>query len=171
MSINARPSIRGFIASEPEKLETVNGNPYVKVRFGQERRQREEDGTFTDLGKTYATLIAYNDNIERIANNYVPGDRFIAQGKVKTFSNEEIGQDGEVFVASGIGHDTAYTHYDVDRSPRRRGPEHEAAAAAAGQTTERPATEASHPPVFRAGPPVFRPPDPETGRPSPAIGI
>jgi len=164
MSINARPSVRGFIASEPEQLETVNGNPYVKVRFGQERKQRQEDCTFTDLGKTFSTLIAYNDNIERIQNNYVPGDRFIAQGKVKTFTNEETGHEGEVFVASGIGHDTAYTRYDVDRSPRRGAPDREAPATAAGQTAERSAPEASHPPVFRS-------PEPQPERTSPAMGM
>lgn len=162
MSINARPSIRGFIASDPEELETVNGNPYVKVRFGQERRQREEDGTFTDLGKTFATLIAYNDNIERIKNNYVPGDRFIAQGQVRSFTDQESGKEREVFVASGIGHDTAYTRYDVDRSPRQRGPEHETPAA--GQAADRAVPE-------RSGPPVFRAPEPRTERPSHAMGM
>ena len=62
MSINSRPSIRGFIAKDPRELETQDGALYVKVRFGQERKHREEDGSFTDLGKTYDTFVAYDDN-------------------------------------------------------------------------------------------------------------
>ncbi len=127
MSINARPAIRGFIAKEPPELETQDGAPYVKVRFGQERKHREEDGSFTDLGKTFATFVAYDDNVQRIMDNYVPGDRFIAQGFLRTFPKGDTGMEGEVFVVTGIGHDTAYTRYDVDRSKRHTGPERTAA--------------------------------------------
>ena len=159
MSINARPSIRGFIAKEPRELETQDGALYVKVRFGQERKHREEDGSFTDLGKTYDTFVAYDDNVQRIMDNYVPGDRFIAQGYVRKFPKGDTGMEGEVFVVTGIGHDTAYTRYDVDRSKRRTGPEQTAPEhATPARTAERDAT-------------AFDPPDRRPATTAPAISI
>lgn len=119
MSILTKPSIRGFVAKAPQELEAKNGDPYVKVRFGQDRKHREPDGTFTDLGKTYDTMVAYDDNVQRIIDNFVPGDRFVAQGHIRTFSKGDDGPESEVFVVTGIGHDSAYTRYDVDRSARR----------------------------------------------------
>jgi len=154
MSINARPSIRGFIAKEPRELETQDGAPYVKVRFGQERKHREEDGSFTELGKTYDTFVAYDDNVQRIMDNYVPGDRFIAQGYLRKFPKGDTGMEGEVFVVTGIGHDTAYTRYDVDRSARRTGPEQTAPA----RTVERDAA-------------AFNPPDRRPPSTAPAISM
>ena len=159
MSINSRPSIRGFIAKEPRELETQDGALYVKVRFGQERKHREEDGSFTDLGKTYDTFVAYDDNVQRIMDNYVPGDRFIAQGYVRKFPKADTGMEGEVFVVTGIGHDTAYTRYDVDRSARRTGPEQTAPEhTTPARTAERDAA-------------AFNPPDRRPASTAPAISM
>ncbi|MCB0892926.1 MAG: hypothetical protein KDB51_14110, partial [Propionibacteriaceae bacterium] len=132
---------------------------YVKVRFGQERKHREEDGSFTDLGKTYDTFVAYDDNVQRIMDNYVPGDRFIAQGYVRKFPKADTGMEGEVFVVTGIGHDTAYTRYDVDRSARRTGPEQTAPEhTTPARTAERDAA-------------AFNPPDRRPASTAPAISM
>lgn len=136
MSIHTRPSIRGFIASEPQVSQTQNGDPRVRVRFGQEHSRREPDGSFTKLDTTFNTLVAYDENARRIAENFVKGDRFVAQGYTRTYTNENTGMDGEVFVATGIGPDSAYTRYEVDRSARRTdieqpAPEHAASQKAA----------------------------------------
>lgn len=150
MSILSKPSIQGFIAKAPQELETKNGDPYVKVRFGQERRRRESDGTFTDLGKTYDTMVAYDDNVQRIIDNFVPGGRFVAQGHIRTFAKGDDGPESEVFVVTGIGHDSAYTHYDVDRSARRAPAQHTPEHAGSQQvpsfeSPERPRQSASAP--------------------------
>lgn len=119
MSIHTRPSIRGFIASEPRLSHTSEGDPRVRVRFGQEHSRREADGSFTKLDTTFDTLVAYDENALRIADKFVKGDRFVAQGYARQYTNENTGVEGEVFVATGIGPDGAYTRYDVDRSARQ----------------------------------------------------
>lgn len=131
MPIHTRPSIRGFIASEPRLSQTEDGDPRVRVRFGQERSRKEEDGSFTKLDTTFDTLVAYDENALRIAENFVKGDRFVAQGYTRSYTNNNTGMEGEVFVATGIGPDSAYTRYEVDRSARGTGieqtaPEHAA---------------------------------------------
>lgn len=131
MPIHTRPSIRGFIASEPRLSQTEDGDPRVRVRFGQEHSRKEEGGSFTKLDTTFDTLVAYDENALRIADNFVKGDRFVAQGYTRNYTNNNTGMEGEVFVATGIGPDSAYTRYEIDRSARRTGiertaPEHAA---------------------------------------------
>ncbi|WP_311024742.1 hypothetical protein [Nesterenkonia sp. CL21] len=65
--------------------------------------------------------MAYDENARRIAENFVKGDRFVAQGYTRSYTNDTTGAEGEVFVATGIGPDAAYTRYEVDRSARRNG--------------------------------------------------
>ena len=58
------------------------------------------------------------------------GDNFIAEGYTRSVNYERDGQavESEEFTARKIGHDTARTRYEVDRSPRRNGPEQTAPA-------------------------------------------
>ena len=67
--------------------------------------------------------------------------------------------EGEVFVVTGIGHDTAYTRYDVDRSARRTGPEQTAPEhTTPARTAERDAA-------------AFNPPDRRPASTAPAISM
>ena len=144
MSINSRPSIRGFIAKEPRELETQDGAPYVKVRFGQERKHREEDGSFTQTETTYHHLVMFGRSAEHAHANFAQGDNFVAEGYTRPVSYERNGQaiEGEEFVAKKIGHDAARTRYEVDRTPRNG----VGRDAAAYDPTQRAAT-AAHAPV------------------------
>ena len=58
------------------------------------------------------------------------GDNFIAEGYTRSVNYERDGQaiESEEFTARKIGHDTARTRYDVDRTPRRNATEQEAPA-------------------------------------------
>ena len=56
--------------------------------------------------------------------------RFIAEGFVRQYTYERDGQtiEGEEFTARRIGHDMARTRYEVDRTPRGKTAEREAAS-------------------------------------------
>ncbi len=120
MSIHTQESVSGFVASEPQLTNSTSGNPRLYFRFGQEHFRREEDGTFTQLETSYHHLVMFGRSAERTSAKFAKGDNFLAEGYQRPVSYEREGQtvESEEFVAKRIGHDTARTRYDVDRSPR-----------------------------------------------------
>lgn len=120
MSIHTQESVSGFVASEPQLTNSTNGNPRLYFRFGQEHFRREEDGSFTQLETSYHHLVMFGRSAEHTSARFAKGDNFLAEGYQRPVSYERDGQtvEGEEFVAKRIGHDTARTRYDVDRSPR-----------------------------------------------------
>ncbi|WP_152363191.1 single-stranded DNA-binding protein [Microlunatus speluncae] len=129
MPIHTQQSISGFIATEPRLTYTASGVARFYARFGQEHYRREADDSFTKLEPTFSNLVMYNASAERAYDRFTKGDSFVAEGKINTYDYERDGQQiaGEEFVARKIGHDTARTRYDVDRTPRQV-TEHDAAA-------------------------------------------
>lgn len=123
MAIRTQQSISGFIASDPQLTETERGEARFYARFGQENYRREDDGTFTKLESTFSNLVLYRATAERAYGQLAKGDQFVAEGYVHSYEVEREGQTvaDEEFVAKKIGHDTARTHYNVDRSPRSPG--------------------------------------------------
>lgn len=123
MAIRTQQSISGFIATDPQLTTTENGDSRFYARFGQENYHREEDGAFTKLEPSFSNLVLYRATAERAYERFAKGDNFVAEGYAHEYSYARDGQqiEGEEFVAKKIGHDTARTRYDVDRTPRRAG--------------------------------------------------
>lgn len=120
MAIHTQQSFSGFIASDPSFEQTEKGDARLYFRVGQEHYRRNPDGSFTELESTFHNLILYRATAERARDQFVKGDRFIAEGYLHEYSLERDGQTvpGEEFVAKKIGHDLARTNYTVDRSRR-----------------------------------------------------
>nr|WP_300146830.1 single-stranded DNA-binding protein [Propionicimonas sp.] len=120
MAIRTQESISGFIATDPQLTHTDNGDARFYARIGQENYRREENGTFTKLEPSFHNLVLYRATAQRAFDRFQKGDSFVAEGYTHEYSYERDGQQiqGEEFVAKKIGHDTARTNYDVDRTPR-----------------------------------------------------
>ena len=142
MAIPTREALSGFIATDPQLTVTDRGEARFYARFGQENFHREEDGSFTKLEPTFHNLVMYRATAERAFERFTKGDSFVAEGYAHEYSYERDGQSlsGEEFVAKKIGHDTARTRYEVDRSPRK---------GAAQETVQREQERAFDPPSRR----------------------
>lgn len=121
MAIHTQQSLSGFIASEPQLSFTSRGDARLYVKVGQEHYQRNDDGTYTQLDTTFHDLVQYRRSAELSHALFQKGDRFVAEGYVRTYQrhSEEQPVEGEEFVAKRLGHDSARTRYSVDRTPRK----------------------------------------------------
>lgn len=124
MAIRTQDSISGFIASDPQLTYGDSGVARFYARFGQENYRQEEDGTFTQLEPSFHNLVLFRKTAEHAYEQFAKGDRFVAEGFIREYTYERDGQQvgGEEFVAKKIGHDTARSHYQVDRTPRQDAP-------------------------------------------------
>ncbi|MHA6750841.1 single-stranded DNA-binding protein [Dermacoccus nishinomiyaensis] len=136
MAIDTRDGIAGFIASEPRLAPTEKGVPRYYSRFGQEHYQREQDGSFTKLETTFGDLVMFGRTAEEAYSRFHKGDNFLAQGDVRAYTDQN-GQERDEFIARRIGHDTARTRYDVDRTPRNIAGRETPERATTRETTER----------------------------------
>jgi single-stranded DNA-binding protein len=120
MALHTQQSLSGFIASEPQRSATENGDTRFYVRIGQPHFRREDNGDFTVLEPSFHDLVAYRATADRALTRFAKGDSFVAEGYVRTFQVERDGEalEREEFVAKKIGHDLARTNYDVDRAHR-----------------------------------------------------
>lgn len=120
MAIRTQESLSGFIATDPQLTYTERGEARFYARFGQENYRREQDGTFTKLEPDFGNLVMYRATAERAYERFSKGDQFVAEGYTHDYEYERDGQQitGTEFVVKKIGHDTARTRYDVDRSSR-----------------------------------------------------
>lgn len=120
MAIRTQQSISGFIATEPKLSHTDRGEARFYARFGQENYRHAKDGSFTKLEPSFHNLVMYRATAQRAFERFAKGDSFVAEGYVHEYAYERDGQhvEGDEFVAKKIGHDTARTRYDVDRTPR-----------------------------------------------------
>jgi len=119
-NIHTQQSISGFIASEPQRTVTENGDARFYARIGQPHFRRNDDGTFTELEPSFHDMVAYRATAERALARFAKGDSFVAEGYTRAFPIERVGQviENEEFVAKKIGHDIARTNYEVDRNRR-----------------------------------------------------
>jgi single-stranded DNA-binding protein len=120
MALHTQQSLSGFIASEPQRSVTENGDTRFYVRVGQPHFRREDNGDFTVLEPSFHDLVAYRATADRALTRFAKGDSFVAEGYVRSFQVERDGEaiEREEFVARKIGHDLARTNYDVDRAHR-----------------------------------------------------
>lgn len=130
MAIRTQESFSGFIASDPQLSQTSKGDPRFYARVGKEHFRREDDGSFTQTETTYHHLVMFGRPAEHAHDRFTKGDNFIAEGYTREVNYERDGQavESEEVVAKKIGHDTARTRYEVDRTPRRAAAERDAAA-------------------------------------------
>ena len=118
MSIRTQQSLSGFVASEPQLTFTTQGDARFYAKIGQEHYHRNDDGSFTQLDTTFHDLVIYRRSAERAYAAFAKGDKFVAEGYVRTYEHQVEGQTqrGEEFIAKKLGHDTARTTYTVDRT-------------------------------------------------------
>ena len=123
MPLTTNISLSGFIASTPQSTRLDDGTTRTYMRVGQEHYTRNQDGSFTQEESTFHDLVLFRGTAKKAAAQFRKGDRFIAEGYPHTYqvTNQEGQQvQREEFVARRIGHDLAYTSYEVDRSPKVR---------------------------------------------------
>ncbi|MTV25163.1 single-stranded DNA-binding protein [Nitriliruptoraceae bacterium ZYF776] len=120
MPIRTRESVTGFIASDPQLTFTTQGDARLYAKIGQEHFRRNGDGSFTQLNTTFHDLVIYRRTAERAHDAFAKGDRFVAEGYLRTYEHHVDGQTrhGEEFIATKLGHDTARTTYTIDRTRR-----------------------------------------------------
>lgn len=123
MAIHTQESLSGFIASDPQLTVTAKGDPRLYARVGKEHYRKESDGSFTQTETTFHHLVMYGRAAEHAHARLSKGDNFVAEGYTRTMQFEKDGHavEGEEFIAKKIGHDSARTRYEVDRTPRRGG--------------------------------------------------
>ena len=122
MTIPTQMSLPGFIATAPQLNFAGNGVARFYARIGVEHFRKETDGSFTRLDPTFHDMVMFKATAERAYARFRVGDQFVASGYVNEYELDKNGQveAREEFVARRIGHDTARTRYDVDRSPNRQ---------------------------------------------------
>lgn len=121
----------------PQLTQTEKGDARLYFRFGQEHFRKEDDGSFTQLETTFHHLVMFGRSANHAHDRFRKGDNFIAEGYTRSVNYEREGEAvaSEEFTARKIGHDTARTRYEVDRSPRRNGAEQAAPARGASAFT------------------------------------
>jgi single-stranded DNA-binding protein len=122
MTIPTQMSLQGFIATAPQLTFTGNGTARFYARIGVEHFRKETDASYAKLESTFHDMVMFNATAERAYARFRVGDSFVASGYIHEYELEKQGQiEGrEEFVARRVGHDTARTRYDVDRSPSRQ---------------------------------------------------
>ncbi|MFB7251230.1 single-stranded DNA-binding protein [Microbacterium sp. NPDC056234] len=126
MTIKTQQSISGFIVGNLKLEHTRSGDAKLTARVGQDRFERLDDGDFKRLDPEYFDIVQFRKAAERTFQAFKPGDRFVAEGYVHEYEYENRAGEtvpGEEFVVKKIGHDTARTHYNVQRTPHRNSPE------------------------------------------------
>lgn len=122
MTIDTQAAISGFIATEPRLTYTEDGIPRFYARIGIEHSRPEPDGSFTQLDPTFHDMTMFRRAAEESVGRFHKGDKFVASGRVHEYAYNKDGQtiQTEEFIANRIGHDTARTRYQVDRTPRQQ---------------------------------------------------
>ena len=152
MDIKTQASVSGFIVGDARLQQTKTGEPMLTVRVGQERFEAAPGGGFTQLENHYFNLVQFGKAAESTFAMFKPGDRFVAEGYAKNyeFTGRDGGQiSGQDFVVKKIGHDTAWTRYVIDRTPRA---EREVETAEKPIEHDAPGAEPSHPEVADSAP-------------------
>ncbi|MFT4082108.1 MAG: single-stranded DNA-binding protein [Nocardioides sp.] len=121
MAIHTQQSLSGFIATDPQLTYTEQGDARFYARVGHENYHKESDGSFTKLEPSFYNLVLYRATAERAYERFAKGDSFVAEGYAHEYTYTRDGQQirGEEFVAKKIGHDTARSTYEVDRTGRQ----------------------------------------------------
>ncbi|OJU41519.1 MAG: single-stranded DNA-binding protein [Microbacterium sp. 69-10] len=121
-SIETKPSVTGFIATEPKLSRTEDGTLRFYARIGIEHSRQEPDGSWTQLETTFHDMAAFRRAAEEGHKRFHKGDKFVASGRVHEYTRAKDGEAAEEFIVSSFGHDIARTQYEVHRAPRQSAP-------------------------------------------------
>ncbi len=122
MSIRTQQSLTGFIASEPQLTFTTQGDARFYAKIGQEHYRRNDDGSFTQLDTTFHDLVIYRRSAERAYAAFAKGDKFVAEGYVRTYEHQVDGQNqrGEEFIEVRPRHRPHHLHRRPRSATRHR---------------------------------------------------
>jgi single-strand DNA-binding protein len=123
MPMPTKPSVSGFIASDPILTFTRYGDARFYARVGlHQDAKRDEEGNFHEVEPYFTDLIMFGPSAERAHETYQKDDNFIAQGQERTYTQNVNGKqvDREQFRASTIGPNGNITRFSMDRTPRER---------------------------------------------------
>jgi single-strand DNA-binding protein len=128
MTIPTETSLSGFIATEPILTATRTGVARVYIRVGKEYWGRNENGHWEQTQEaTFHDLELYGNAAVAAHKQFRPGDRFVAEGEIRTYEREANGKTDEVdvFRARKLGHESARTSYAVRRNSQTAGIDHD----------------------------------------------
>ncbi|WP_286268188.1 single-stranded DNA-binding protein [Brooklawnia propionicigenes] len=128
----------GHIAGDPKlTYSEETGTPRFYARVGVDHWRREDDGTFTNTGRTYHDLAQRYKGAEAAMELFKKGDDFIATGQFKKFTDRVTGEEREEFRADTLTPNPVTTRLVINREPRG-GAAREAPGVNRNQAFERP---------------------------------
>ena len=134
--LRPREALVGYIDSEPRLTYSKNGIARLYARVGVDHFRRDGEDSFVKTGTTFHDMVLFRKTAEEESQKFQQDDRFIAQGYVRPFTDQN-GNEREEFVATKIGHDMMWTPYTVDRAPQQETPQREAPGLDRSQGFER----------------------------------
>lgn len=128
----------GHIAGDPKlTYSEKTGTPRFYARVRVDHWRREDDGTFTNTGRTFHDLAQRYKGAEASMDLFKKGDDFIATGRFHKFTDPATGEEREEFRADTLTPNPVTTRLAIDREPRN-GPGREAVGVDRSQAFERP---------------------------------
>lgn len=119
MGIKSGVIMVGHIAGDPRLTTSEKtGTPRFYARVGVDHWQREDDGTFTNTGRTYHDLAIRYKAAEAAMELFKKGDDFIATGRFHKFNDPATGEEREEFRADTLTPNPATTRLTINREPR-----------------------------------------------------
>ncbi len=138
MGIKSGVIMVGHIAGDPRLTTSEEtGTPRFYARVGVDHWRREDDGRFTNTGRTYHDLAIRYKAAEAAMEMFKKGDDFIATGRFEKFTDPTTGAEREEFRADTLTPNPVSTRRSIDREPRN-GPARQALWADRSQAFERP---------------------------------
>lgn len=129
MPIKTQQSLSGFIRGDMELRNTSNGRPMFTAKAGQNQFEHLGQGQFRQLDNEFIPIVQFGNSAKKSFEQFRPGDRFIAEGYTRDYTYTKDGEERteQQFVVKKIGHDTAWTNYDVHRKEAAPAVDQEAA--------------------------------------------
>ncbi len=144
MAIKTQQSFSGFIRGDLKLGKTSDNRPMFTAKAGQNQFEHVGQGEFRQLENEYIPIVQFGKAAARTLEQFRPGDRFVAEGYKREYNftdDKGVEHTGEQFVVKKIGHDSAWTNYDVQRKEPAPAAEQEAVSQERSQ--EQPSTEVS----------------------------
>lgn len=101
MALPTKESFSGFVASEPKLSATRKGTARFYARVGHEHGEWDENGNWKEFEPSFHNLVQYGKSAIRSAELFQKGDRFVAEGQVRTYEREVNGETVESSSLSG----------------------------------------------------------------------
>lgn len=128
MAIKTQQSLSGFIRGDMKLGKTSDDRPMFTAKAGQNQFERVGQREFRQIENEYIPIVQFGKAGKKTFEQFKPGDRFVAEGYLReyNFEREGVQHTGQQFVVKKIGHDTAWTNYEVHRKEPAKAVEQEA---------------------------------------------